>query len=322
MSTQAYASEIIAVLDGGTTRTRLRLWNGDAVIWQKAYAIGVRDVARNGGAALHGAVSKLLIEAHSFARFDTVIALGMIGSNIGLAEVPHLVAPVMYTELASRLVVRDLPSIGSVYFIPGVRTMINDVRIYSISCTDVMRGEETEVIGLRNQLSLKGPVNFFHAGSHHKLICTDDSQILSSKTSLSGELLHALTQNTILASSVTPLDKLTAVDPEYWDKGREATDAVGFGRAAFCVRLLDQLMHAPPDKATAYLLGAVAALDIALIKTEIPVILYGHLTITEPLARYLTQRGHQASVAGSDTSEAAATYGAAWLWKVRSGLPA
>lgn len=320
MATTPSASDLIAVLDGGTTRTRLRLCNGQSILWHQSRAIGARDVAQKGRGELIAAVIQLLGEARAFARFDAVIASGMISSNNGLVEVPHLTAPVTYAGLAAGIVACDLPSIGTVHFIPGIRTMTDDVQLSSILNTDVMRGEETEIMGLRDLLNLEGMVNFFHAGSHHKVICTDNQQILSSATAMSGEILHVLVNNTILSSSVTPLETLGAVDVEYWTRGFEAAQTAGFARAAFCVRLLDQLMHAPASKATAYLLGAIASLDLGILKTDAPLVLYGHLTITEPLATYLAQRGNEVSVVTKEMSEAAAVHGAALLWRSRLGL--
>lgn len=314
------AADLIALLDGGTTRTRLRLWDGRSIVWQASRAIGARDVAKNGRNGngredLVSAVADLVAEARAAARFDILLASGMIGSNVGLSEVPQLVAPVAYAELASAIVPVQIPSIGTIHFIPGIRTVVGKVEIASISRTDVMRGEETEIVGLRRSLQLSGHANFFHAGSHHKFVRTDDKHILSSTTALSGEILNAVMNGTILASSVTPLAALKAVDMAYWMEGLQATQNNGFARAAFCVRLIDQLMHVSPEQATAYLLGTVAALDLQILDDTAPLFLYGHLTITEPLAQYLSQQGKTAYVVPKDLSESAAAAGAANLWR-------
>lgn len=67
--------------------------------------------------------------------------------------------------------------------------------------TDMMRGEETEFIGLSEKLQ-SGCI-YVLPGSHSKLIKTDEQGRISSfVTTLTGEMIFALSQSTILKDAV------------------------------------------------------------------------------------------------------------------------
>lgn len=53
--------------------------------------------------------------------------------------------------------------------------------------------------------------------------------------------------------------------------------------------------------------------DLGILKTNAPLVLYGHLTVTEPLAAYLAQRESEVFVVTKEMSESAAVHGAALL---------
>jgi 2-dehydro-3-deoxygalactonokinase len=307
------ADNPIAIIDGGTTRTRLRLWTGARILWEANRKVGARDVASHGHGLIEEAVEELLAEARHVYQFDAVIAFGMITSNVGLYEVPHIVAPATYESLQGAIVKRNLPIIGPIYFIPGVKSTTSAPTLADIDVLDVMRGEETEVFGLRKVLQIHGQADFFHVGSHHKLIQTDDSCVLRSITTLSGEVLAALTGETILASSAASLESVEHVDLECWEKGFRTAQVQGFTRAAFCVRLVDQILDLAPARATAFLLGAVASQDMMVISSDRPLYLYGHENVCGPLATYLRRCGRPVTVIDSATVTQAAMHGAASL---------
>jgi 2-dehydro-3-deoxygalactonokinase len=86
-------------------------------------------------------------------------------------------------------------------------------------------------------------------------------------TSISGELLDALTHHTILADSVAGrLVDAKTYDAETMLAGMKACEA-GIGRAAFSTRILCALGNLPPEKAANFLLGVVLRTDVQAMES-------------------------------------------------------
>ncbi|WP_407571674.1 2-dehydro-3-deoxygalactonokinase [Deinococcus altitudinis] len=306
-----------AVIDSGTTRTRLRVWQDGRVVWESGRQVGAARTASEGTGPLTLVLGELLEAARQHATLRAVIASGMITSNVGLFEVPHLPAPASYEALAAGICRSELPGLGEIFFIPGVKTLPGDhenVRHENVY-GDVLRGEEVEVVGLRELLGLHGEVSFVHYGSHHKLIRTDDRGLLGSLTTLGGELLGAVLGHTLLASGTAALGTLGPLDLDWWGRGWAAAEQGGFARAAFSGRLAGQLLGAAPEQVTAFLLGAAAQQDACLLEGSAPLVLYGHASFTGPVAGRLRQQGREVQVVGPERSEQAAALGAVRLFE-------
>ena len=305
-----------AVIDSGTTRTRLRIWRGSRVVWEAERRVGAARTASEGSGPLTLALTELLGAARQHATLGAlgaVIASGMITSNVGLFEVPHVPAPASYQALAAGICRRELAGLGEIFFIPGVKTL--PVGGASGRYGDVLRGEEVEVVGLRELLGLHGEAAFVHYGSHHKLIRTDDQHLLGSLTTLGGELLGAVLDHTILASGTAALNSLGEIDPDWWDRGWAACEQSGFARAAFSGRLAGQLLGAAPEQVTAFLLGAASQQDACLLEGSAPLVLYGHASFTGPVEGWLRRQGRAVQVVGPEMSERAAALGAVRLFE-------
>ncbi|MEO5818872.1 MAG: 2-dehydro-3-deoxygalactonokinase, partial [Vicinamibacteraceae bacterium] len=139
--------------------------------------------------------------------------------------------------------------------IPGVRSGPLKAERNAVGSTDVIRGEETAAIGLHllGWLPVGGIV--LSLGSHWKAIHVGrDGRIVSSVTSLGGELLDVVTSQTVLAGSL-PRQWPTAFDEAWVDEGVHEAQRSGFARALFCVRLLEQRVTSTPDERLAYLVG-------------------------------------------------------------------
>ena len=180
-----------------------------------------------------------------------------------------------------------------------------------------MRGEETEVMGLRQRLALRGPVNFLHFCSHDKLIVTDDEGIYGSQINLNGELLSVLTGQTILRANTLPPQALREVDRDAWQQGLTAAREHGLSRAAFLVRMGGLLGDLTPEQGTSWLLGALAEGSLRWIEGAAPrvtTVLYGRSTATQPFAAYLGKREFPVQIASETDSALAAVSGAAALY--------
>jgi 2-dehydro-3-deoxygalactonokinase len=261
---------LAASIDAGTSNTRVCLWHGALAVARAARPVGVRMTVLSGSRdALRQAVREALLEALDHAGavasdLRLVVASGMITSAAGLHEVSHLTAPVGAAQLAAGMVRATVPQIcpQSIWWVPGVRNAAAASGIDEIDALDMMRGEETEVIALIDRLGLTEEARLVLPGSHTKFVWLDAQQrIAACATTVSGELLQALSVHTLLAASVDSVFADT-LDPLALEAGARAADAVGLARAAFGVRTLDVFGVADRNARACYLLGAVLASDV------------------------------------------------------------
>jgi len=175
------------VIDCGTTNSRFSVVDecGD-IIASGAAKIGVKDTAIHGTKeVLKKGLQALLEDTLSSAGIDVaslkfVMSSGMITSELGLMELPHLPAPVGLEDLAGQLVKlprgADLDLGVDVYLIRGIKNRLDPERGASLSdakLLDFMRGEETQMMGL---LSLYGGASLqpvVNLASHTKYIVID-----------------------------------------------------------------------------------------------------------------------------------------------------
>ncbi len=264
----------IVTIDTGTTNTRAVLWDQDTVTAEDFEPVGVRNTAISGSKkqlkqAVKKAIDKVLGQADiKDHRQVTVISSGMITSDLGLVEVPHIKAPAGLTDLAQGLVKENISDVFDqpIWFIPGVKNSEKQITPQNIMNMDIMRGEEVETIGALSQIKNNGNTIIILPGSHTKIIKVDDKgKIEGSITSITGELLELLTKNSILADSLDA-DFTESLDEEALSLGAQACAVNGIGRTAFSVRLLGMFTDYSRNQRANYLLGAVLENDIKAIK--------------------------------------------------------
>jgi 2-dehydro-3-deoxygalactonokinase len=255
----------VVLLEGETTNTSVWLVRGGEVVAEAQTTVGARDTARDGSpqrleAALRRLVAGVIEEGAALpvaCRPTVVVAAGMLTSSLGLRGVEHVPAPAGAEELAARLERHAFPSVTDlpVVLVPGVRSGPVKAERDAVGQTDVIRGEETAAIGLHllGWLPVGGIV--LSLGSHWKAIHVDRAgKIVSSVTSLGGELLDVVTSQTVLAGSL-PRQWPASFDHAWVDEGVHEAQRSGFARALFCVRLLEQRVASTPDERLAYLIG-------------------------------------------------------------------
>ena len=253
----------------GTTNTRVWIVDRGRIVVRLTEQVGLRDAAREHDPFLvRKSIGRLLATACSRAGelhlgAECVLAAGMLTSPLGLREVPHLVAPVGEQQLAQALVklteadLSELP----IYLVPGVRSGPQSPRVEELEKTDLLRGEETLIVGLLDAGVLSRNTTLLNVGSHWKAITIDERcRISRSFTTLSGELLHALQTQTVLASALLP-GRVEQMDLEWFERGREFETRSGIGRALFSVRLLEQIFHTGPVALVSFLMGVLVGSD-------------------------------------------------------------
>ncbi len=180
-----------------------------------------------------------------------VIISGMASSSIGMLELPYKNLPfdVSGVDLLPAVLPAAKGSPRRVYLVPGVR-----------SADDVMRGEETQLIGCGmnrpdfdintpgRAVSTPGQRVFVFPGTHSKHIHVRDGQAVTFRTYMTGELFALLTKQSVLATSVTipgetgSADGSAAPMPEAFFAGIAASQDTSLLHTAFLTRT-NQLFH-------------------------------------------------------------------------------
>jgi 2-dehydro-3-deoxygalactonokinase len=115
------------------------------------------------------------------------LACGMIGSRQGWIEAPYVACPAPLSELASRIV--RVPD-GALSIVPGASTR----DAYGIP--DVMRGEETQIVGGVDPREERMLVVL--PGTHSKWACVESGRIVDFVTFMTGEMWKVLLAHSIL----------------------------------------------------------------------------------------------------------------------------
>jgi 2-dehydro-3-deoxygalactonokinase len=270
-----------ATIDCGTTNSRVYVLDeGLRIVHKGTRKVGVRDTAitgsrealREGLAAVFATVTDeagLRVEDIRFA-----ITSGMITSEIGLQEIPHLWAPAGLAELAESLTVTqdrsvfplDLPLV----FIRGIKNPYPPETTYEdIRRIDFMRGEETQVVGLLTRPDMpRPPLTAIVLSSHTKYIhVRDDGRIAGSLTTLSGQVFEAILQATSIGKSITAEGELDAKDlPLAVKTAYEAVRHAGFLRALLMPRFMEVLLKVPAEIRRTFVEAAIAAEDIRALQ--------------------------------------------------------
>ena len=271
------------VIDCGTTNSRVYLLNKNKqMITKGSRKVGVRDTALHSTRDILRMGLKELIEETVFSAglsikdISFAIASGMITSEIGLLEIPHLWAPVSIDDLASHIkVVQDpeiLPLDIPFYFIRGIKNYFLENATYKdIRKIDFMRGEETQVAGLLSTYpNLKLPVIVIILSSHTKYIYINQEQdITGSLTTLSGQIYEALKKETSIGKSITPDENYSNpnyFDTEVIDSAYQVVKHCSFLRALIMPRFMEILLKSPWYERELFINVAISTEDLKVME--------------------------------------------------------
>ena len=212
-------------LDWGTSNLRAFLLGADgSVIAQRERPWGILALpapASAGGfeQALHG-IAEDWLASHPAAP---LIACGMVGSAQGWREAPYVRCPATAIDLAAR--VTEVRSAGGHWLriVPG---MVFD---QPDELPDVMRGEETQVVGALDGDGPRGACCFVLPGTHAKWVLVREGRIESFTTAMTGELYAALVQHTILGRLMKRPAATNAGDAPRDGQHRPGTEAASRG---------------------------------------------------------------------------------------------
>src|SRR5262245_5257113 len=239
--------------DWGTSSFRLRWVSGAefTVIREIREQAGVKslyDEAARSGAQLEAS------RAGVFARFLhtklealwagkkppghslPLVISGMASSSVGWRELPYAKTPFPLdgSGLQFQEVDWNKPEwLGPTYLISGVATAY-----------DIMRGEETEIIGLMADASLaalRKRSRLILPGTHSKHVWIEDQCVTGFRTFMTGELFEVLSRQSLLRASVdvtarTGIDSLSESDRAAFGEGVSWGSDHGFAGGLFRVR--------------------------------------------------------------------------------------
>jgi 2-dehydro-3-deoxygalactonokinase len=268
-----------ATIDCGTTNSRVHILNQDcAIVGKGSQKIGVRDTAIHGSnQVLREGLAALFartVAEGGLALSDVRLAItsGMITSELGLLEIPHLRAPAGIEHLARSVTYVDdrkvFPLEVPILFIRGIKNAYPDGATYrQIRQIDFMRGEETQIAGLLAlRPDMERPLTVVVLSSHTKYISVSrDAQILGSLTTLSGQVFEAIQAATSIGKSIALPDGCAEddfFDAEVVDAAHEAVVRGGFLRALLMPRFLDVLLGAPVRLRRLFTEAAIGAEDL------------------------------------------------------------
>lgn len=186
---------VLLACDWGTTN--LRAWTldaGGAVVAEKELAIGVSTLA----AGEAGRRFEQEVRPALGAAGLPAILCGMVGSNLGWALAPYADCPAGFADLA-RAAIQVAPQVR---IIPGLRCA------GLTGAPDVMRGEETQVLGWLAQHAdrQQGRHLICHPGTHAKWVVVENGRIVRFVTAMTGEMFAVLTKHSVLKSDAPAND--------------------------------------------------------------------------------------------------------------------
>ena len=207
---------VLAAVDWGTSRFRLWLLDAEG----RALALSQGPEGLEAGRRLgFEAVLRDHLSRLSAPETLPVLICGMAGSHQGWIEAPYVDLPASLDRVAEAVVA--VPGIGlDVRIVPGLAKRDH-------SAPDVMRGEETQLIGVAagaptganggaNGGAMPGRMQLCLPGTHSKWVALDGRRVEDFTSYLTGELYALLSRHSILRHSLTGVDAEagTQVDPD------------------------------------------------------------------------------------------------------------
>jgi 2-dehydro-3-deoxygalactonokinase len=245
--------------DWGTSRFRLRLVDGK-VRKELRTEEGTAALAAAGGdrpAAFKAVLRAGLKRLNAPATLPVVVS-GMASSTIGWKELPYAKLPFAFD---GRNAVWEKIE-PHVFLISGLRTE-----------TEILRGEETEAIGLVARLGAEMPFEaiFVLPGTHSKHLDVNPGGIANFRTYMTGELFDVLSRHSVLRHSTDPA---AAVDRAAFLEGVEESTRRPIPELLFRVRTRQVLDRKSAPSNTSFLSGLLIGAELGTLRgSDVQIIL-------------------------------------------------
>jgi 2-dehydro-3-deoxygalactonokinase len=228
------------------------------------------------------------------------ILCGMVGASLGWTVAPYVDCPADLGALANNLTtVAD-----GVRIVPGLRCQ------GIFGTPDVMRGEETQILGwLAQHPDYRiGRQIVCHPGTHAKWVLVEDGRIARFLTAMTGELFAVLSQHSVLKSNAP------AEDDVAFDQGLAAAGP-GDALAArlFSARARVVGGDAPSESTSSYLSGLLIGAEVASVprllgEASARIALLGAAGLCDRYRRALTRAGAEVEVFDGEAAAVAGLF--------------
>ena len=237
-------------IDWGTTSLRAyRLDEAGAVLEQRESAQGILSVPEGGFPAVLDAEIRPWLDAGE----ALVLLCGMIGSRQGWKEAPYLLCPAGPAEIAAAMVPLPFPGAARCLLVPGLTARGPE------GVPDVMRGEETKLIGLLAELG-DGAATLCLPGTHSKWARLEGGRIAGFATRMTGETRAVLLAHSILGRLSAPAH---GASDEAFRRGlRRSRDRGGLLHHLFGTRALGLMGELAPEETDDYLSGLLIGHEV------------------------------------------------------------
>lgn len=316
--------------DWGTSRLRMRAVRSDP--WQVttefrsldgvaalAELYGPPDRPQGYRSLLLDGLQPLIAEQPDLLAGAPVLISGMASSSIGWQELPYARLPQAVN--GSGLTWRDLPPVES-------RLGAHRVILISGACsdTDVMRGEETELVGLfslplgkrlaENALVIK-------PGTHSKHLRVTAGRLVGFQTFMTGELFDVLSKHSILQHSIESEREIasTTEDMPALRAGVRHALTLPLAASLFRVRTRQLLDGVSGASNRAFLSGVLVGAELACVKAgdlaDAPLVLCATLPLASHYLAALEELGvmNRVTVLSPDETEMLSARGQAVVWR-------
>ncbi len=285
----------LVALDWGTSSLRGALLDGEGQVQQqRESAQGILNVKPGGFSAVFESF------CGDWMGADDALCLisGMAGSRQGWIEAPYCPCPAGFSELARQLKWLPWPDSAHkrVAIVPGMSCERNGI-------PDVMRGEETQVLGAVGLLGLRN-ATLLLPGTHSKWVQLREGRIEHFATFMTGEFYALLRRHSILARTLPANDG--ELLPAAFDQGlAQALSGLSLLQTAFSARTLALFERLETDALPSYLSGLVIGEELRAqpeIDPEQPLVLIGSEALTARYQRALVQRSLTPTVLGAQAT--------------------
>ncbi len=238
-----WAEGFIAV-DWGTTNRRAYLLDESGSCTREFEdGRGILSVEREGFGAAVAEIRERLGDR-------PMLLAGMVGSNRGWIEAPYVPCPAGLDDLVKNLA---WPEVDRTAIVPGV--------VYSDGRSDVMRGEEIQIVGAVASGEIPSDCLVCHPGTHNKWVRVRGGRIESFRTVMTGELFNLLRDRSILSELITVP---AAINPAFCDGVRRGFSGQGITAELFEARARFLLGHLDKAEGASFVSGLLIGEDVRI----------------------------------------------------------
>lgn len=209
-----------------------------------------------------------------------MLLAGMVGSNLGWREAPYVRCPAGGDELARAILWTE----------PGKTGIVPGVSQQGEAGADVMRGEETQILGAVAARMVPRDGLICHPGTHSKWILLANGRIQSFRTMMTGELFSLLQKHSILSQQLSGQVEIDTSFRRGLAEGLAGSDLLS---ALFAIRARHLLREGEEDAAS-YASGLLIGSDVRAglpLNADGPVALIGRPDLCDFYAAAVVEAG-------------------------------